>query len=398
MGKKISVVIPIYNTETLLGECIDSVLAQTYKNLELVLVDDGSTDSSGKICDEYALKDSRVVVIHKENGGNTSARKAGITRATGKYIAFVDSDDWIDKEMYETLLGHALDNEADIVSSGYYINYEKEASVVYDAPEQGIYVSDLNYMALIETLIGSTDGENRRMLSALWCKLFTKDIVCEAMDVVDNSIQYGEDWLCFCDAVLKSKRVYVLKEAFYHYRIRSGSITHSKDPWYFRKMNELYVAFKERISQYPQYSDVLMKQLAYNMAENMIKGINYQFDFGVAVSMPCYRLPVELLGTAKKVVLFGAGKMGRYYYREIMRNPAYELAGWLDSNYKNCLEEGLPVQRVESITELSYDVILLGAMYRGIADSMRQTLRSLAVPEEKIVWCEPQSFIELEEA
>ena len=104
MGELISVIIPIYNVEAYLDECIASVIAQTYSNLEIILVDDGSPDNCPQMCDEWAAKDSRIRVIHKENGGLSDARNAGIDIATGEYIAFVDSDDWIVPEMYEKML------------------------------------------------------------------------------------------------------------------------------------------------------------------------------------------------------------------------------------------------------------------------------------------------------
>ena len=101
MEEKISVIVPIYNVKEYLDKCISSICNQTYKNLEIILVDDGSTDGSATICDAFAKKDDRIVVIHKENGGLTSTRKAGVNIATGKYIGFVDGDDWIDEDMYE---------------------------------------------------------------------------------------------------------------------------------------------------------------------------------------------------------------------------------------------------------------------------------------------------------
>ena len=114
MGELISVIIPIYNVEAYLDECIASVIAQTYSNLEIILVDDGSPDNCPQMCDEWAAKDSRIRVIHKENGGLSDARNAGIDIATGEYIAFVDSDDWIEPEMYEIMLAALKNENADI--------------------------------------------------------------------------------------------------------------------------------------------------------------------------------------------------------------------------------------------------------------------------------------------
>lgn len=114
---KVSVIVPVYNVEPFLDECVQSILAQTYENIEIVLIDDGSTDSSGKMCDALSLKDSRIAVIHKENGGLSSARNAGMEAATGDYYIFVDSDDTISPSMVDTMVAKALEYDTDIVSS-----------------------------------------------------------------------------------------------------------------------------------------------------------------------------------------------------------------------------------------------------------------------------------------
>ena len=114
----LSVIVPIYNVESYLPRCLKSIINQTYRNLEIICVDDGSTDNSGVIAEEYAKRDKRIKVIHKENGGLVSARKAGVLNASGEYLTYVDSDDWIEQTMYEDLLFLAKKEDADIVTSG----------------------------------------------------------------------------------------------------------------------------------------------------------------------------------------------------------------------------------------------------------------------------------------
>ena len=121
----ISIIVPIYNVEDYLCKCVDSILTQTYKNIEVILVNDGSIDNCGKICDEYALKDNRVKVIHKKNGGIADARNAGLEICCGDYIGFVDSDDWIAEDMYEVLHDFASSNSLDVAICGVNIAYEK---------------------------------------------------------------------------------------------------------------------------------------------------------------------------------------------------------------------------------------------------------------------------------
>ncbi|MCL2024064.1 MAG: glycosyltransferase [Oscillospiraceae bacterium] len=125
----ISVIVPVYNVESYLGKCLDSIVEQSYQNLQIILVDDGATDSSGQICDEYAARDGRIQVIHKPNGGLSSARNAGLDSARGQFIAFVDSDDFIARDMYEQLHRAAVENNADIAVCAYYHYNEKQGSI-----------------------------------------------------------------------------------------------------------------------------------------------------------------------------------------------------------------------------------------------------------------------------
>lgn len=120
MNEKISVIIPVYNVAIYLRKCIESVIAQTYKELEIIIVDDGSTDDSSKICDEYAQNDSRIIVIHQKNGGLSAARNRGLDEASGKYISFVDADDYIEKEMFELLLNRMTVDKSNLVICDYY--------------------------------------------------------------------------------------------------------------------------------------------------------------------------------------------------------------------------------------------------------------------------------------
>lgn len=125
----ISVIVPIYNVESYLKKCVDSILNQTYTNLEIIMVDDGSPDGCPAICDEYAVKDGRIRVIHKENGGVSSARNAGMAAAAGDYIGFTDSDDWIEPDMFERLVGNALKYKTDISVCGTFVGPEQQAEI-----------------------------------------------------------------------------------------------------------------------------------------------------------------------------------------------------------------------------------------------------------------------------
>ena len=163
----ISVIVPVYNVEKYLEKCIDSILSQTFKNFEIILVDDGSTDSCGIICDEYERLDNRVKVIHKINGGLSSARNSGLEIASGEYVAFVDSDDWIDKNMYQELYNEAKKNNADIVQCKFIKAKDENVS---------IYNNEFNEVEVIGNLDALCNLYNERCIETVvtWNKLYKR--------------------------------------------------------------------------------------------------------------------------------------------------------------------------------------------------------------------------------
>ena len=223
---KLSVIVPVYNTEKYLRECIDSILAQTFTDFELILVDDGSTDGSGAICDEYAGKDSWIQVIHQENGGVTRARKAAMQVATGSWISFIDSDDWIDPAMFDTMLEKASTSASQIVICDGIIEYEDRCQVAPSLADEGIY----NKTGMVEKIYPNMimDTEKRCPGIAGWLcnKLFDKKLLETVFWSIDDSYIYSEDALCSYAALLECDKIYILRMPFYHYRQHAASAVH----------------------------------------------------------------------------------------------------------------------------------------------------------------------------
>lgn len=214
----ISVIIPIYNTKEYLSKCIESVINQTYKNLEIILVDDGSTDGSEKVCDEYIKKDSRIIVIHKENGGISSARNVGMEVAKGEYIAFVDSDDWIEVQMYEKMQELYWENDADIVICGYRkINDNK----IIDFSTGRIKL--LYDTELLDTYLTAHD---RCMMSQSPCnRLYRRDMI---EDIRFDDIPKGEDGAFNAEVMPRAKKAIFIDSAYYNYITRANSLSKQK--------------------------------------------------------------------------------------------------------------------------------------------------------------------------
>ena len=217
----ISIIIPAYNLETLLSKTLDSVLAQSYSNLEIIVVNDGSTDCTGDIINSYSVKDNRIKAIHKENGGVTSARLLGVREATGDWIGFVDGDDYIEPEMYEKLLHNAIAYKADISHCGYQMVFPYRVDYYYNT---GCIVKQDRLSGLKDLIQGSY------IEPGLWNKLFHKNLFHSLLhgDTIDTSIKINEDFLM--NYWLFKASDFAVYEDFcpYHYIVRKNSAANSK--------------------------------------------------------------------------------------------------------------------------------------------------------------------------
>lgn len=216
MDNKVSIIIPIYNVEEYIEQCIDSVLAQSHKDIEVILVDDGSPDNCGTICDNYSMKDSRIKVIHKKNGGLSSARNAGLDIATGRYIMFIDSDDFIEQDMVEALLTLKAASNADIACCGAY-RYSKGAKpYIIDRTASKKSIEILGQSTALKKLI------LRTIDCASWNKLFPIELIGGTRFIEGR---YNEDLPFLFDLYQRCNNIAYTNKAYYYYRVREGSVT-----------------------------------------------------------------------------------------------------------------------------------------------------------------------------
>ncbi len=212
MNELISIIIPVYNVEKYIGKCIDSLIKQKYDNLEIILIDDGSSDNSGEICDKYAKKDKRIKVIHKKNSGQADSRNIGISKASGKYIGFVDSDDYIDKDYYNRLYKTLVKNNADVVTCKYQNVYNDD----YRKEEIGNNIRETildNQEALKELLLSQIDNY-------VWNKLYKREIWENIKFPIGKKM---EDLGIMYLVIKEAKRIVITDYVGYYYRIRPNS-------------------------------------------------------------------------------------------------------------------------------------------------------------------------------
>lgn len=214
MKPAISVIVPVFNMETLLSRCLDSLLAQTFGDFEVLIVDDGSTDRSPRICDDYANRDSRVKVLHKKNGGVASARQTGLDTAIGEFVIHVDPDDWVEPTMLQELHAKAVSEDADVVICDYYVDTKEKTSLVKQQP------SALDAKTILKELFQQLHG-------SCWNKL-VKRVCYNKFEIhFPIGLNYCEDLLTWIQMFQHDElRIAYLPKAFYHYVQHTNSITH----------------------------------------------------------------------------------------------------------------------------------------------------------------------------
>lgn len=224
----VSVVVAIYNTEAYLGRCIDSILGQTYSDLELILVDDGSKDGSLALCESYAKNDGRVRVIHQDNSGQTVARQNGLKQAKGEYVLIFDSDDWLELNALEVVMAAAMKNKADIVTFNGYFNYTHHRCPVIQPAKSGCFDKTGLVKEIYPTMIYSGKFFLFGVFASMWNKLFKRELILPIIMSVDPRVRIYEDGLATFTAFLEANKICVLGDEYlYNYRDNQYSLTRS---------------------------------------------------------------------------------------------------------------------------------------------------------------------------
>ena len=230
----ITVVIPVYNVEKYLCQCLDSVVDQSYSNLQILVVDDGSTDKSGKICDEYAQKDTRITVYHTANHGLSAARNYALDRATGDYIAFLDSDDWLEVDAYSVLIKEAINTGADILHFRFYQEFVNKTSESYGSKEKFVIEGDAILRALLL---------EKRISDDVWEK-FYKACLFKKIRYPEGRI--FEDKATTYQLVHQSKKLVFLPDCLMHYRNRNNSLSNIHT---MKSLVDYWLAYRERLEK-----------------------------------------------------------------------------------------------------------------------------------------------------
>lgn len=372
----LSVVIVVYNVKAeYLEKCIQSVCSQTYRNLEIILVDDGSTDGSADICDDYAERDCRIRVIHKENGGLVSTRKAGLMRAIGKYVAFVDSDDWIDPDMYETMMNQITDKDADMVTVGMVREYSTSSLIEPNNIQPGVYEQEELTECIINRIVDIEKFYTVNLAIQIMPKIYCREKMLKAYMQIPDEVCFGEDFTSLFLYLPECRKVVVMDKVFYHYRIHTTSITGKLSGTEFHRIKRLYLFWKE----FTKLSVEVRIQLTHLILCGLIlTGIPEEISGSKMGELWLY----SQIAQNSRVVLCGGGKYGTRLYRMLEETGYCKVVLWTD--YRAQQENNSILRPITEIRNVEYDYVIISVLKGAVKEEIRNSLLELGVDDRRV--------------
>ena len=261
-----TIVVPVYNTLDTIDRTLESVCTQTYTDIEILVIDDGSKKPTSDRCDEWGRKDPRIRCIHKENEGLGLTRNRGISEAKGKYIFFVDSDDYIDNDMIEKMTNKAEEYNAEIVSTNFYFNESKEDCLLKD----GLYEDNIKSYLLPRLLGRKKTGVNDFLNVSTCTKMYLVKFLRDNGLVCKSEREYiWEDMAFNFDCIVKANRIYVMNDCFYHYCYNENSITHVYDKTKIERIIAMYSFFQNTINEKRLFENEINERLCFSVMGNI---------------------------------------------------------------------------------------------------------------------------------
>lgn len=381
----ISVIVPIYNGELYVEKCINSILIQTNRSFELILVDDGSTDNSGKICEAFAEKDSRVKVIHKKNGGLINARITGIEAAKNELISFVDADDWIDEVFLERMATILKNKNADIVISGCMAEKCGFSRTIENLISPGVYEGDKLINGFFPRMLYYKGFYEFGVMPYMCNKMFRRELLKSCYHNIDTKIYDGEDVAVAYPYLLFSKKVVVIDAPMYHYRIHEKSMTNKRDRGFYENVSRLYLHLN-KVFKASKYYEVMRTQLDEYMRMMIWKGT----PADMRGKTEQYFFPFAKVIQNSDIILYGAGEVGKKYYQQIMRTKYCRITSWADKNYLELSAQGIPIESPEAALGKEFDYIVIANAKDKIRNEIKSYLIRLGVKEGAIVMGEEE--------
>lgn len=374
---KISVIVPVYNVENYIHRCLDSLINQTYDNLEIILVDDGSTDTSGIICDDYSKRDRRIRVIHKKNGGLVSARKAGLLLATGEYSTYVDSDDWIEHSAYEETAKILELYCPDIIAFGFKKEYSDFTVERRNILREGFYSKE-TFLYELEKCIQMNRFFCPVIFVSVWSKIFKTELLKKFQIRVDDKICIGEDAAVTFPYLLNIDNIYVTGKSFYHYCVRNNSILWKKNDDEFQRFLKLAAilinSWKKIGTDKVKYEKYLIYILYYYLIM-CDPGYCFQNNRG------CLLFPE--VKENDSIVVYGKGLFAHNLIHNMKQTKLCNIIDCIDKN---------DILRINNILEDSYRYIIIAIIDYEAVESTLLLLEKFGIERKKILYIKKENL------
>ena len=378
----ISIIVPIYKIDRFIGVCIESILNQTYRNLEIILVDDGSPDRCPEICDLYARKDSRIKVIHKQNGGLVSARKAGILAAQGEYIGYVDGDDWISPGFYESSYTSIKENNADVSIAGFSRDLFDKRDTILNSIASGVYVGP-SIESLKKQMISLGPFFTHGITTYLWNKLFRRDVIVQHQLACDESITIGEDAAVTYPTLMDCTKIVITDNCDYHYRQREDSMLKQSSNYQeeYMRLLSLYNFMKQELGSYPERYNLLQQTEDLILSTYIIRS-GGTLDCSEP-GLDIFPFKNELEG--EKIIVYGAGTFGQQLVRRIKIENTCNIVAWIDNDYWEYRRCCMDVDPIEEINKYDFDRILIAKLSDSAIKEIKNLLMNHGIDESRIL-------------
>lgn len=390
---KVSIVVPVYNTGRYLRRCLESICSQTLREIEVILVDDGSSDGSGEICDEYSALDARVHVIHKENGGLVSARQAGLAAASAGYIGFVDSDDWIEADMYQTLYDIAVCNGADIVAEGIANDMGVECLRSVNLVPKGTYRTIEERERILRGMISCESFFCLGIQPYLCNKLIRKELALIHMNRIPQSIQVGEDAAAVYPMLAQANTIVLSDMTHYHYCHRRTSMmlgNRQEDKEYDNAIL-LHSFLKKTFIEMAIY-EVIREQLWRYTVNNLMTRAYGRF---AEMDRESVLFPFTDISQDDSLIIYGAGAFGKAIHQYVTGCKNMKVKAWIDRRATAYQEMGLDVTALEGVRIGCKNKIIVAVLSEVAYWKIREELLRKGVAQNQIKWIDTEKILNL---
>ncbi len=381
----VSIVIPLYNSEQYIEECLQSILRQTYTKLEIIIVDDGSTDEGLNLCRKYEKDDPRIHLYTRQHGGVVKTRRYAIEHAKGKYIAFLDSDDRVQSGYIENMLACIV--ECDIVCASCYQEDKYGNRIIRkNSICEGNYHDAQAMQYIWENMIFTDRVDKDGVLPFMVGKLYKTDLVKKIIKLIPDTLKIYEDRLFNWLYLLECQAVNIVEIADYVYQCNLNSTMQSMEENYMTNLNELYITAKRFIEGRNERKIVIDKLQKF--IANRLYLVPKFMDFSWNNRIIQYYVPYRV-DKQDFIVLYGAGDVGIDYYRELISRLPRERIIWTDKNWVSIRSKIEEVQSLDQALNTEYTKVFVAVKDSRIATQMKNDLINLGVEPGKILWEEP---------